>query len=169
MTLLLAPAAVVFFASFAYSCNQMVCASIVSKCMLTQSCKCDMKNCTCCKECRQCLSHLYTECCSCLGKIRLANQLPGSCRSFFKVFAFAEMCPKPNETKNELSRRSHIEDLDGVPGLYNALVTDPEANDPTGFRVFTFPVDFDNVLYGNKNEKIGNFIMRKSYIAPPTV
>lgn len=52
-----------------YSCNEQVCASIVSKCMLTQSCKCDLKNCSCCSECFKCLSHLSTECCSCVGEV----------------------------------------------------------------------------------------------------
>lgn len=55
-------------ARFTTSCNQMLCASIVSKCMLTQSCKCDMKNCTCCVDCYNCLSWLWKECCSCVGK-----------------------------------------------------------------------------------------------------
>lgn len=55
-------------AQFTYSCNQMLCASVVSKCMLTQSCKCDLKNCTCCRDCYQCLSWLWKECCSCVGE-----------------------------------------------------------------------------------------------------
>jgi len=55
----------------ASGCNEAVCASIVSKCMLTQSCKCDLQNCTCCKECFTCLSYLYSECCSCVGKSSL--------------------------------------------------------------------------------------------------
>lgn len=50
------------------SCNEQVCASVVSKCMLTQSCKCDLESCLCCKECFNCLSYLYSECCSCVGK-----------------------------------------------------------------------------------------------------
>ena len=50
------------------SCNEAVCASIVSKCTLTQSCKCELRNCSCCKECFDCLSYLYSECCSCVGK-----------------------------------------------------------------------------------------------------
>ena len=50
-----------------YACNEAVCASIVSKCMLTQSCKCELRNCTCCKECFSCLDYLYVECCSCVG------------------------------------------------------------------------------------------------------
>lgn len=50
------------------ACNEAICASVVSKCMLTQSCKCDLVTCTCCKECFSCLSYLYDECCSCVGK-----------------------------------------------------------------------------------------------------
>lgn len=54
-------------------CNEVVCASMVSKCMLTQACKCDLtkspeNNCTCCRDCAKCLGYLYTECCSCLGE-----------------------------------------------------------------------------------------------------
>lgn len=56
--------------NFVESCNEAVCASVVSKCMITQSCKCDLKNCSCCKECFSCLSYLYSECCSCVGKYR---------------------------------------------------------------------------------------------------
>lgn len=52
-----------------YACNEAICASVVSKCMLTQSCKCDLKDCSCCKDCFNCLSYLYSECCSCVGKI----------------------------------------------------------------------------------------------------
>lgn len=65
-----------FLTHSTHSCNEQVCRSIVSKCMLTQSCNCDMKNCTCCKECFSCLNYLYGECCSCV-----------------------DMCPKPNETQ----------------------------------------------------------------------
>ena len=53
----------------AHACNEAVCASIVSKCMLTQSCKCELRNCTCCKECFNCLDYLYAECCSCVGEL----------------------------------------------------------------------------------------------------
>ena len=52
-------------------CNEAVCASMVSKCMLLKMCECDMQdkaNCTCCKDCHKCLAMLYTECCSCVGK-----------------------------------------------------------------------------------------------------
>ncbi len=56
------------------ACNEAVCASLVSKCLLLKSCECNMMdkdNCTCCKDCHRCLNKLYTECCSCVGKMRL--------------------------------------------------------------------------------------------------
>lgn len=65
-TVTLSVSAILLFNSVE-SCNEAVCASVVSKCMLTQSCKCDLKNCSCCQECFTCLSYLYTECCSCVG------------------------------------------------------------------------------------------------------
>jgi len=52
------------------ACNEAVCASLVSKCLLLKSCECDMtdrRNCTCCTDCHRCLERLYTDCCSCVG------------------------------------------------------------------------------------------------------
>lgn len=57
-----------FLVVTSWACNEAVCASIVSKCTLTQACRCELKNCTCCKECFDCLTYLYDECCSCVGK-----------------------------------------------------------------------------------------------------
>lgn len=65
--------ATVWLAQPGTACNEQVCASVVSKCMLTASCKCDLKNCSCCKECYNCLSYLYTECCSCVGEFSCGN------------------------------------------------------------------------------------------------
>lgn len=114
------------------SCNEAVCASIVSKCMLTQSCKCDLKNCSCCKECFSCLSYLYTECCSCV-----------------------EMCPKPNQTNhNALSKRSHVEDfMEPIPELFQALMgSEPDAQER--WITVTFPIDVDlNNAYKPSFEK----------------
>ena len=56
---------------YTHACNEAVCASLVSKCMLLKSCECNMldkNNCTCCKDCHRCLAKLYTECCSCVGE-----------------------------------------------------------------------------------------------------
>ncbi|KAK8722843.1 hypothetical protein OTU49_012081 [Cherax quadricarinatus] len=62
------------------ACNEVVCASMVSKCMLTQACRCDLtnspnNNCTCCRDCAKCLGYLYTECCSCLGMCEPRSQV----------------------------------------------------------------------------------------------
>ncbi|XP_074042811.1 protein twisted gastrulation [Leptinotarsa decemlineata] len=110
------------------SCNEAVCGSVVSKCLLTKSCNCDLKNCTCCKDCFNCLSYLYTECCSCV-----------------------DMCPKPNETSTTLSRKSHIEDFsEGVPALFSVLTELPDVLERWDTK--TFPVDIEYTNYAPKKE-----------------
>lgn len=117
--MLLTSLTLIYNIQLTFSCNQMLCASAVSKCMLTQQCKCDIKTCTCCEECENCLSWLWKECCSCV-----------------------DLCTKPNETRvNPLSKQSHAETLeDHIPGLFAALLDDA---DDEKWSVFTFPVDFD--------------------------
>ncbi|CAH1395499.1 unnamed protein product [Nezara viridula] len=110
-------------------CNEAVCASIVSKCMITQSCKCDLKNCSCCKECFSCLSHLYSECCSCV-----------------------DMCPKPNHTVSALSSKSHVEDLpEAIPNLFQVLTSEADAQQR--WITFNFPVDIDTSHYHPRLDK----------------
>ncbi|KAL3207008.1 hypothetical protein MRX96_010338 [Rhipicephalus microplus] len=112
--------------SLSLACNEAICASIVSKCMLTQSCKCDKLNVTCNRDCFYCLDYLYTECCSCV-----------------------EMCPRQNETIS-LSHKSNIEDLpDPTHGLF-ALLTE-EADRSLRWRSYTFPVHAE--LYSPVHEK----------------
>ncbi|XP_063239831.1 twisted gastrulation protein homolog 1-B-like [Bacillus rossius redtenbacheri] len=120
---------VLLCASPARACNEAVCASVVSKCMLTQSCKCDIKNCSCCKDCYACLGELYSECCSCV-----------------------DICPKPNDTVTPLGRKSHVEEFtDPVPELFQALMGEP---DPKSRWVpFTFPVDYDTTIFLPKTDK----------------
>lgn len=77
------------------------------------------------------------------------------------LFLLTEMCPKPNDTKNELSKKSHVEDLEGVPGLFNALTEGGDGTEFVNFRIFSFPVDFDSALFGNKFEGKVKFILRK--------
>nr|ATU82953.1 secreted Twisted gastrulation-like protein [Pristhesancus plagipennis] len=121
--------ALITFINVSESCNEAVCASIVSKCMITQSCKCDVKNCTCCKECYNCLHHLYSECCSCV-----------------------ELCPKPNYTVSALSRKSHVEVLPGsIPNLFQVLTSEPDTQQR--WITFTFPVDFDKAHFKPHIEK----------------
>lgn len=120
---------IIFLSLPVEGCNEAVCASVVSKCMITQSCKCDLKNCSCCKECFSCLSYLYSECCSCV-----------------------DMCPKPNYTTSALSRKSHVEDLtEAIPNLFQVLTAEP---DPLQrWITFTFPVDFDITMFKPQLEK----------------
>lgn len=106
---------VLYWASPIWTCNEVLCGSVVSKCLLTQSCKCELKNCTCCKDCFICLDKLYSDCCSCV-----------------------EMCPKPNETNNQLAKNSHVEDLDEeIPALFQALTEDPDTLER--WTSFTYP------------------------------
>lgn len=69
------------------------------------------------------------------------------------------MCPKPNETRSGLSTQSHVEELEGIPGLFKAL-TDT-ADDEEKWSIFSFPVDFDAALYGAKLDRDFKFFLRK--------
>ncbi|CAH0546814.1 unnamed protein product [Brassicogethes aeneus] len=110
-----------------YSCNEAVCGSVVSKCLLTQSCKCDKKeNCDCCKDCQACLSYLYSECCSCV-----------------------EMCPTPNDTVSAISKMSYCEEVSSVPSLFNALT---EGGSEKEWSTVTFPIDIDASQFDSKRE-----------------
>lgn len=51
------------------SCNEAVCKAQVSKCLLTQACRCELQECSCCRDCFQCLGNSFNECCSCVGKL----------------------------------------------------------------------------------------------------
>merc|ERR1712066_1105627 len=114
-----------------WGCNEAVCASIVSKCMLLQSCKCELQpDCTCCKKCFECLDYLYSECCSCV-----------------------DMCPKPNVTIHQLSKKSHVEDLEeNIPTLFQALTDQEDAQGH--WSIVTFPVDIDMSAFLPVNTKI---------------
>lgn len=69
------------------------------------------------------------------------------------------MCPKPNETRSGISKKSHVEDLDGIPGLFKALTDDTDEEE--NWSSFTFPVDFDTALYGAKLDKDFKYYLRK--------
>ncbi|KAG5889348.1 hypothetical protein JTB14_012619 [Gonioctena quinquepunctata] len=106
------------------NCNEAVCGSVVSLCLLTKSCYCDLKNSTCCKDCFNCLSYLYTECCSCV-----------------------DMCPKPNDTGTALSRKSHVEDFDeGVPALFSVLTEFPDIMQRWDSKTFPVDIEYNNYL-----------------------
>jgi len=81
------------------SCSEALCGPRVSKCMLIKSCNCSMtpedlrnRNCTCCKDCYQCLGELFVDCCSCVGLCRPNDELGGnlSVRSSVQILKPAE-------------------------------------------------------------------------------
>ncbi|XP_030751462.1 LOW QUALITY PROTEIN: protein twisted gastrulation-like [Sitophilus oryzae] len=63
----------IFLIQSVLPCNEAVCGSVVSKCLLTESSNCDLilLITPCCKGiAKDCLGYLYTECCSCVGRYR---------------------------------------------------------------------------------------------------
>ncbi|XP_044758840.1 twisted gastrulation protein homolog 1-A-like isoform X2 [Coccinella septempunctata] len=113
---------------YVYTCNEAVCGSVVSKCLLTQSCNCELTNCTCCKDCFNCLSYLFSECCSCVDK-----------------------CPTNTDqtTKKPNLIESYVEDfLEPVPGLFQALTE--KADDQNRWISVTYPIDFEVTEYTPK-------------------
>lgn len=76
---------------------------------------------------------------------------------FFVLF-ISEMCPKPTETRN-VSRQSHVEDLEGIPGLFKAL-TEEDDEDADKWTTMTYPVDHEIVSV--KGDKTYKFVLRKS-------
>ncbi|XP_015789659.1 protein twisted gastrulation [Tetranychus urticae] len=112
------------------TCNENVCASIVSKCMLTQSCKCDTSNnVTCARDCFICLDYLYSECCTCL-----------------------EMCPSNNSTDDLLRSKSHVEELDSQSAeLFIALTEEKDALER--WSTFTFPIQMSLIVPGGSETK----------------
>lgn len=76
--------------------------------------------------------------------------------NYFKL-EFSEMCPKPTETRN-VSRQSHVEDLEGIPGLFKAL-TEEDDEDEDKWTTLTFPVDFPTIA--PKGDKTYKFVLRK--------
>lgn len=119
-----------YFIKFTFSCNEYVCASIVSKCTLLQSCKCDVETCSCCKTCYDCLkvhnTSLYSECCSCF-----------------------DLCPKPNNTQRVDSQTGDLEYP--VTGMFKVLTESPDLLVDT--KIFAFPIDIDALIYKSKMDE----------------
>lgn len=72
------------------------------------------------------------------------------------------MCPKPNETRNELSKQSYTDELEGIPDYFRAVAETTDITDE--WRTFTFPVDYDSTLYGDKLEKDIKYMMREYFL-----
>ncbi|KAJ8929959.1 hypothetical protein NQ314_017324, partial [Rhamnusium bicolor] len=109
-------------------CNEAICGSIVSKCLLLKSCSCDLQTRECAKDCFSCLGYLYSQCCTCV-----------------------DMCPKDNETTNILSKNSHVEDFpDAVPELFDVLTEIPD--EFNRWNVILFPEEIDISQYTTRKE-----------------
>ncbi|XP_016837111.1 twisted gastrulation protein homolog 1-A-like isoform X1 [Nasonia vitripennis] len=130
---------IIFSRSQAYGCNEAICASTVSKCMLINSCKCDLTTCSCCKDCFLCLSLLYDECCSCF-----------------------DLCPKSNDTQTvPLSKKSHVEDFDEpFPELFRALNEEPDEH--KRWNSFTYPISLPNRILSPQQEKNFEYYMQSA-------
>ncbi|KAH8366637.1 hypothetical protein KR084_008786 [Drosophila pseudotakahashii] len=94
-------------------CNEVVCGSVVSKCLITQSCQCKLNDSHCFKDCLNCLGELFIECCGCL-----------------------DMCPKHKDVLPSLTPRSEIGDIEGVPELFDTLT----AEDDEEWSTIRFPM-----------------------------
>ncbi|CAH1980789.1 unnamed protein product [Acanthoscelides obtectus] len=89
---------------YSFACNEAVCGSIVSKCLLIKSCSCDLATKPCAKECFNCLGVRYHDCCSCV-----------------------DMCPETEEDLGSLNKQSVVEDFqEAVPQLFEALTEFPD-------------------------------------------
>lgn len=70
------------------------------------------------------------------------------------------MCPKPNETENLLSKKSHVEELtEKVAGLFKVLTEEPDHLNR--WTSITFPVDFNFTHIGVKKET--KLLLRKYF------
>jgi len=71
------------------------------------------------------------------------------------------MCPKPNVTTNELSRKSHVEDLsDSVVTLFTALVSEPDLQQR--WESLTYPIDLDIEMFKPDFQKEFKLLQSKS-------
>lgn len=117
----------------ASSCNEAVCASVVSKCQLLERCTCDRSNTSCTLDCFKCLDYLYMECCSCVS-----------------------ICPQVNQTDSVLSMQSHAEDLsEPLPSLFSTLTE--EEDQLLRWTTFSFPVQVSFVTTSGSDPKENTF------------
>lgn len=83
-----------------------------------------------------------------------------SCVINFSMKNFSDLCPKPNETQNELSKQSYTDELEGIPEYFTTIAGG--GTDVTHeWQTFTFPVDYDASLYGDKLDRDIKYVMRE--------
>lgn len=92
-------------------CNQYECSSIVSKCLLLGSCKCQPNDSECFQHCVACMSTMFHDCCDCLN-----------------------MCPKII-SNDELPMKSQIGHFMGIPELFNMVINYDGVHDWTSIQM----------------------------------
>ncbi|KAF2364746.1 Twisted gastrulation (Tsg) protein [Trinorchestia longiramus] len=100
-------------------CHDLLCASVVSKCALTESCKCEINRtaseCSCCHNCTACLGVHYERCCPCVGLCDPTNSL-------------------------SLVRESQVGDIaEPIDTLFRAIASAPDEYNI--WTYYTFPID----------------------------
>lgn len=128
--------------SSAIICDELICGSIISKCLLMKSCQCNFKDYYCYKNCLNCLGDLSKKCCNCLN-----------------------MCPSTSLIQNNnnnlsslnLIPNSNYGDFYGIPQLFLTLTLDPYDD---RWTVFTYSINItDNVNTTNKLLKSDNNLL----------
>ncbi|KPM10190.1 twisted gastrulation-like protein [Sarcoptes scabiei] len=97
-------------------CDSVVCASIVSKCILTSDCKCNniLTNRSCAENCSLCLDYLYQDCCLCFD-LKFSILYPDLCQK-----------SRTNEAE-EIQHRSNVGHIkDPQPDFFKLLTELPD-------------------------------------------
>lgn len=107
------------------------CASTVSKCQITDACRCTLlSDQSCFDRCSRCLGHLFAECCGCVEMCSMLNSTA------------ATDSDQPPELRSGL-RMGHAsmtsDVLRPVEGLFAAVVR----NEDAGWTTLTYPVGMD--------------------------
>lgn len=116
-------------------CPVTRCASTVSKCLITDACRCRPPtppdtDCPCCVRCARCLGSLFSQCCGCVDMCALVNDT---------ATATAEdVAGKAGGLR--LTRDSQTSDVRApVPGLFAAVIEREDA----GWTTLSYPVGAD--------------------------
>lgn len=60
------------------------------------------------------------------------------------------MCPLPDESQSHTRKKSHVEDLGGIPMLFETLTDDGDSSGR--WTVYTFPVALDGAVHATEIE-----------------
>lgn len=60
------------------------------------------------------------------------------------------MCPLPDESQSHTKKKSHVEDLGGIPMLFETLTDDGDSDGR--WSVYTYPVELDGAVHATERE-----------------